>query len=183
MSRIGLQEIIIEDGVTVQKEGTTVTVTGPLGEIKIGLAEGVELEMQDNTIKVSVKGKTKQDKSNHGTHRALIQNAISGVKEGFSKTLELVGVGYRARMEGNKLVMSLGLNHPVEVEPYEGITLEVPEETKIVVKGFDKQKVGEFAAKIRELRKPEPYKGKGIRYENEYVRRKSSKANLATETE
>jgi large subunit ribosomal protein L6 len=181
MSRIGLQEITIEEGVTVDQEGSVLKVTGPLGEIQIGLAQGVELDMQDNTIKVSVKGKTKQDKSNHGTYRALIHNAITGVKEGYSKTLELVGVGYRARMEGNKLVMSLGLNHPVEMEPYEGIQIEVPEETKIVVKGFDKQKVGEFAAKIREVRKPEPYKGKGIRYEGEYVRRKSSKANLATE--
>jgi large subunit ribosomal protein L6 len=181
MSRIGLQEITIEDGVTVKKEKTSLTVTGSLGEIQIGLPEGIEVEIKDNILSVISEGKTKQDKSNHGTYRSLIQNAVTGVKEGFSKTLELVGVGYRARMEGAKLVMSLGLNHPVEVEPYEGIQIEVPEETKIVIKGFDKQKVGEFAAKIREVRKPEPYKGKGIRYEGEYVRRKSSKSNLATE--
>lgn len=181
MSRIGLQEIKIEKGVTVQKDGTTLTVTGPLGEIQIGLPKGIDVEIKDDIIKVLSKGQTKQDKSNHGTYRALIQNAINGVKDGFSKTLELVGVGYRARLEGSKLVMTLGLNHPVEMEPYEGIKIEVPEETKIVVKGFDKQKVGEFAAKIREVRKPEPYKGKGIRYEGEYVRRKSAKANLTTE--
>ncbi len=181
MSRIGLQEITIEEGVTVVKENGSLTVTGKLGEIQIGLPDRIEVEIKDNILNVISKGETKQDRSNHGTYRALIQNAVSGVKEGFSKTLELVGVGYRARMEGAKLVMSLGLNHPVEVEPYEGIQIEVPEETKIVVKGYDKQKVGEFTAKIRELRKPEPYKGKGIRYENEYVRRKSSKANLATE--
>jgi len=181
MSRIGLQEITIEDGVTVEKEGRSVKVKGPLGEIHVGLAEGIEIEVKDNVLNVISKGGTKQDKSNHGTYRAIIQNAVTGVKEGFSKTLELVGVGYRARMEGRKLVMSLGLNHPVEVEPYEDIEIEVPEETKIIVKGFDKQKVGEMAAKIRELRKPEPYKGKGIRYQDEYVRRKSSKANLATE--
>jgi large subunit ribosomal protein L6 len=181
MSRIGLQEIKIEEGVEVKAQGTSLTVMGALGEIKIGLPKGLEVEVKDNILKVLSKGETKQDKSNHGTYRAIIQNAVRGVKEGFSKTLELVGVGYRARMEGSKLVMSLGLNHPVEVEPYEGITIEVPEETKIVIKGHDKQKVGEFAAKIRELRKPEPYKGKGIRYEDEYVRRKSSKSNLATE--
>ena len=181
MSRIGLQAITIEEGVTVQKENNSLTVTGQLGEIKIVLPLGIDIEIKDNILKVLSKGVTKQDKSNHGTYRALIQNAINGVKEGFSKTLELVGVGYRARMEGNKLVMTLGLNHPVEVEPYEGVQIEVPEETKIIIRGFDKQKVGEFTAKIRELRKPEPYKGKGIRYENEYVRRKSSKSNLATE--
>lgn len=181
MSRIGEQEITIEEGVVVKKEGSAITVTGKLGEIKIGLPKGLDIEIKDNILKVISKGETKQDKSNHGTYRSIIQNAVSGVREGFSKTLELVGVGYRARMEGNKLVMTLGLNHPVEVEPYEGIQVEVPEETKIVIKGFDKQKVGEFAAKVRELRKPEPYKGKGIRYEGEYVRRKSSKANLTTE--
>lgn len=181
MSRIGSQEIKIEEGVTVQKEGTALKVTGPLGEIQIGLPKGIDVKIEDDIIKVLSEGKTKQDKSNHGTYRALIQNAIDGVKKGFTKTLELVGVGYRARMEGSKLVMTLGLNHPVEMEPYENIQIEVPEETKIVVKGFDKQKVGEFAAKIREIRKPEPYKGKGIRYEGEYVRRKSSKANLTKE--
>lgn len=181
MSRIGLQEITMEEGVTAQKSGSALTIAGPLGEIQIGLPKNLDVEIKDNVIKVLSEGQTKQDKSNHGTYRALIQNAVRGVKEGFSKTLELVGVGYRARMEGSKLIMSLGLNHPVEMEPYEGIQIEVPEETKVIVKGFDKQKVGEFAAKIREVRKPEPYKGKGIRYEGEYVRRKSSKANLTTE--
>lgn len=181
MSRIGQQPVTIEEGVTVKQEGRTLTITGNLGEIKIGLPLGIEVEIKENILTVLSEGKTKQDKSNYGTYRALIQNAVSGVKDGFSKTLELVGVGYRARMEGNKLVMTLGLNHPLEMEAPENIQIEVPEETKIVVKGFDKQKVGEFAAKIREIRKPEPYKGKGIRYEGEYVRRKSSKANLATE--
>ena len=108
----------------------------------------------------------------------LISNAINGVKNGFEKKLELVGVGYRAKMEGTTLVMSLGLNHPVKFESPEGITIEVPEETKVVLKGYDKQKLGEFAAKVRATRKPEPYKGKGIRYEGEYVRRKSSKSGI-----
>ena len=181
MSRIGLQEITIEDKVKVKLDDKTVTVTGPLGEIKVGLPRDLDVEIKDNIIKVIAKGESKQTKSNHGTYRALIQNAVKGVKDGYSKTLELVGVGYRARMEGGKLIMSLGLNHPVEFETIEGIQLEVPEETKVIVKGHDKQKVGEFAAKIREVRKPEPYKGKGIRYQDEYVRRKSSKANLGVE--
>jgi large subunit ribosomal protein L6 len=109
----------------------------------------------------------------------LIANAVEGVKNGYTKNLELVGVGYRARMEGTSLVLNLGLNHPVKFDSPEGITVEVPEETKIIVSGIDKQKVGEHAARIREVRKPEPYKGKGIRYEGEYVRRKSAKAAVA----
>ena len=109
----------------------------------------------------------------------LVANAIEGLKNGFTKTLELVGVGYRARLEGEILVMSLGWNHPVKIQPYEGIEIEVPNETKIIIKGYDKQKVGELAAKIRGIRKPEPYKGKGIRYEGEYVRKKSSKSSVA----
>jgi large subunit ribosomal protein L6 len=181
MSRIGLQEITIEENVEVKLEDRTVAVTGPLGEIKVGLPKDLDVEIKDNVVKVIAKGESKQTKSNHGTYRALIQNAITGVKQGYSKGLELVGVGYRARVEGGKLVMSLGLNHPVEFEAPQGIQIEVPEETKIIVKGYDKQKVGEFAAKIREIKKPEPYKGKGIRYQDEYVRRKSSKSNLGVE--
>ncbi len=181
MSKIGEQEIIIEEGVTVEKEGAVLTVTGALGEITVKIPDNIDVIIKDAVINVSAKDSTKQAKSNHGTYRMLISNAIQGVKEGYTKTLELVGVGYRARMEGDTLVMSLGWNHPVEVKPFEGIRIEVPEETKVVVKGYDKQKVGLFAAKIREIRKPEPYKGKGIRYEGEYVRRKSSKSNLASE--
>jgi large subunit ribosomal protein L6 len=181
MSQIGRQEIIIKEGVTVEMEGNILTSTGPLGEIKINIPDNIGVEIKDKIITVNPKDDTKQARSNHGTYRMLIHNAIHGVKEGYSKTLELVGVGYRARMEGDTLVMSLGWNHPVEVKAVEGITVEVPEETKIVIKGYDKQQVGLVAAKIREIRKPEPYKGKGIRYEGEYVRRKSSKSNLATE--
>lgn len=180
MSRIGLEYIKIEEGVTVEKDKNVITVKGALGEMKISFPEDIDVEISENEIKVLRKAETKQAKSNHGTYRMLLSNAVTGVKSGFTKNLELVGVGYRARMEGNTLVMSLGLNHPVKIEPLEGIQVEVPEETKIVVKGFDKQKVGEFAAKVRGMRKPEPYKGKGIRYENEYVRRKSSKSNLGS---
>lgn len=176
MSRVGLQPIKIEDGIEVVVTGNDLTITGPLGEMKVKLTPDLKCKQEGSELIVERLNETKQAKSNHGTYRMLIQNAITGVKDGYSKTLELVGVGYRARMEGETLVMSLGWNHPIKVEPVKGIQIEVPEETKVIVKGYDKQKVGEFVAKIRKIRKPEPYKGKGIRYEGEYVRRKSSKS-------
>lgn len=179
MSRIGQDLIKIEEGVEVSLNGLEILVKGTLGEIKITLPEHLESVIEDGNIQIKRKIETKQAKSDHGTYRMLISNAVYGVKNGYSKNLELVGVGYRARMEGGDLVMSLGWNHPIRMTPTEGIQIEVPEETKITIKGYDKQKVGEVAAKIREVRKPEPYKGKGIRYENEYVRRKSSKASVA----
>ncbi|MBP5204526.1 50S ribosomal protein L6 [bacterium] len=179
MSRIGLQPITIEDGVEVKIDGSIVTVKGSLGEITVTLPDNLSISMEEKEIKLAVKDNTKQANSNHGTYRMLINNAIYGVKNGYQKTLELVGVGYRARMEGANLVLNVGWNHPITVEPYEGITIEVPDETKVIIKGYDKQKVGQFAAKVRELRKPEPYKGKGIRYEGEYVRRKNPKASIA----
>lgn len=178
MSRIGQKPIKIEEGVTVLVNDSEVTVTGPKGEIKISVPENITVEMKDTDLLLSTKEDTKQARSNHGTIRMLISNAVEGVKNGFEKSLELVGVGYRARMDGTTLSMNVGWTHPVKVEAIEGITIEVPEETKIVIKGFDKQKVGEVAAKIRAIRKPEPYKGKGIRYEGEYVKRKSSKSSL-----
>lgn len=178
MSRVGLNPITIEEGVQVSVEKNTVTVSGDGKELKIPFPEVLTVEVKDNVIQVNRKNEEKQSKSIHGTIRMLISNAIQGIKHGFEKKLELVGVGYRAKMEGNTLVMSLGLNHPVKMESPEGITIEVPEETKIVIKGYDKQKLGEVAAKIRATRKPEPYKGKGIRYEGEYVRRKSSKSSV-----
>ncbi|MGI5897736.1 MAG: 50S ribosomal protein L6 [Candidatus Dojkabacteria bacterium] len=178
MSRVGLEPIKIEEGVEVVVIENEVTVTGPLGELKITLPEGISCNIENGEVTVARENDEKQSKSNHGTYRMMIKNAIEGVKNGFEKKLELVGVGYRARMEGQTLVMSLGWNHPVKIEPTEGITIEVPEETKITIKGYDKQKVGEFTAAIREIRKPEPYKGKGIRYEGEYVRRKSSKSSV-----
>jgi len=179
MSRVGQETIKIEEGVDVSIDELEVHVKGPLGEMKINLPEDLEIKKEGREITLSRKNETKQAKSNHGTYRMLINNAVYGVKNGYSKNLELVGVGYRARMEGGDLVMSLGWNHPIKMVTPEGVQVEVPEETKITVKGYDKQKVGEFAAKIREVRKPEPYKGKGVRYEGEYVRRKSSKASVA----
>jgi large subunit ribosomal protein L6 len=178
MSRIGLTEIKIEEGVEVSVNDREITVTGPKGEMKINLPESLEIESKEGVINIKRIKEDKQAKSDHGTYRMLIANAVYGVKNGYEKKLELVGVGYRARMEGADLVMSLGWNHPIKLVTPEGLQVEVPEETKITVKGFDKQKVGEFAAKIRECRKPEPYKGKGVRYEGEYVRRKSSKSSV-----
>ena len=179
MSRIGLEPITIEEGVNVSVNGQEIVVSNTKAEIKITLPEELTVEVKENVINLGRKNEAKQSKSNNGTYRMLVANAIEGLKNGFTKTLELVGVGYRARLEGEILVMSLGWNHPVKIQPYEGIEIEVPNETKIIIKGYDKQKVGELAAKIRGIRKPEPYKGKGIRYEGEYVRKKSSKSSVA----
>lgn len=181
MSRIGIQPITIEDGVEVKIAGNTVTVTGPKGEMVVNLSENVSVETVDEKLVVSRKDETKQAKSDHGTFRMLIVNAIKGVKDGYEKTLEMVGVGYRAKLEGTTLVLSLGWNHPIKYDAPENITVEVPDETKIIIKGFNKQQVGEVAAKIRDFRKPEPYKGKGVRYEGEKVRRKSAKSSLVAE--
>ena len=178
MSRIGLDPIIIEEGIEVTVDKGIVLVSGNGKEMKIVLPEVLSVKVEDNKLILSRSNEEKQSKSIHGTVRMLIYNAIYGIKHGYEKKLELVGVGYRARMEGNTLVMSLGWNHPIKVESPEGITVEVPDETKITVKGYDKQKLGEFTAKVRAIRPPEPYKGKGIRYEGEYVRRKSSKSSV-----
>lgn len=181
MSRIGKEPIKIEEGITVKVDGQNVLVSGPKGELKVELPKKLSAEVKDNEIVIAREDDTKQTKSIHGTYRMIVDNAVKGVKEGFEKKLELVGVGYRARLEGTTLVMTLGWNHPIKVEPYEGIEIEVPDETKITIKGVDKQKVGEFAAKVRSKREPEPYKGKGVRYADEYVRRKSSKTSLVAE--
>lgn len=179
MSRVGSNPITIKEGVTVQINGQDVTVKGSKGEILLNLPWKIEAKIEENILTLAAKDIEKETKSLHGTYRMLISNAIHGVSEEFNKNLELVGVGFRARMEGTSLVMDLGLNHVIKFDAPEGITIEVPEETKIVVKGVDKQKVGEFAAKIREIKKPEPYKGKGIRYEGEYVRKKSAKSGAS----
>jgi large subunit ribosomal protein L6 len=178
MSRIGQEPITIEEGVEVSVDKGVVSVSANGKKIEIPFPEVLNIEIKDNQVLVTRTNEEKQSKSIHGTIRMLIFNAIYGIKHGFEKKLELVGVGYRAKMEGTTLVLNLGLNHPVKFETPEGITIEVPKETEILLKGFDKQKVGEFAAKVRASRKPEPYKGKGIRYEGEYVRRKSSKSSV-----
>lgn len=176
MSRIGYKTLKIEDGVEVTLNGNIVTVKGALGEMSLTISDSLKVEIVDGEVKVSRESEEKKVKSLHGTTRMLIANAVHGVKHGFEKKLEIVGVGYRVKSEGNGISLSLGLNHPVIFQPYEGTQLLVEGETMITVKGFDKQKVGELAAKIREVKKPEPYKGKGIRYLGEYVRRKSAKS-------
>lgn len=181
MSRIGKQPITIPEGVTVNvKDGgkfnyLEVEVTGPKGTLSESLRRGVTVEVKDGEVIVERKNESKQLKSNHGLYRSLIQNMVTGVTEGYSKELEIVGIGYRAELQGEKVVFSLGYSHKIELLPPEGIIISVDEQTKIKVEGASKQKVGEIASKIRSYRKPEPYKGKGVKYVDEVIKRKSAK--------
>ena len=176
MSRIGLKPITIPDGVEVKiDDNNNVIVKGPKGQLEQKIDNAMKLEMKDNEINVSRPTDRKEHRCMHGLSRTLIDNMIVGVTEGFSKTLEINGVGYRAAKQGKKLVLNLGFSHPVEMEVPEGIEVEVPNNNQVIVRGIDKQKVGNYAAVIREWRKPEPYKGKGIKYVDEYVRRKEGK--------
>ena len=180
MSRIGKKLVDIKEGVTVRLEGHRVEVNGPKGNLDLKVPFGIKVEIKDNQISVkNSKPKVKSFKALHGLIRTLIANMIYGVTEGFSKTLKIVGVGYRVNLEGDKLVFSLGFSHPVEITSPEGIKFEVQGNDTVVVSGIDKGLVGETAAKIRNFRPPEPYKGKGIRYEDEHVRRKAGKAGKA----
>ena len=176
MSRIGKQPIPVPSGVEVKIEGTSVSVKGPKGELSGVFDERLTIELDDGAITVSRPDDERESRSLHGLTRSLIANMVTGVSDGFQKSLEIVGVGYRAALKGSDLEMQLGLSHPVVVKPEPGITFEVPAPTQIVVRGIDKQRVGQVAAEIRALRKPEPYKGKGVRYEGEHVRRKLGKA-------
>ena len=176
MSRIGVKPITVPAGVEVTiAEGNLVTVKGPKGTLTKKFDAAISIKQEENTITVERPTNNKQHRSLHGLTRTLIDNMVIGVTNGFEKKLELVGVGYRAQKQGKKLVMNLGFSHPVEMEDPEGLTVEVPNQTELVVKGIDKQLVGNYAAKIRDWRKPEPYKGKGIRYAGEVVRRKEGK--------
>lgn len=175
MSRIGNAIIEIPEGVTVDLNGQTVTAKGPVGELSHDVNENIKVEINDNEITFTRPNDKKENREIHGTSRSLVYNMIVGVKEGFQKDLELIGVGYRAQLQGTKLVLQVGYSHPVEIEAPEGISFEVPSQTQISVKGANKQLVNETAAKIRAVREPEPYKGKGIRYVGEYVRRKEGK--------
>ncbi|MUK90486.1 50S ribosomal protein L6 [Ornithinibacillus sp. L9] len=175
MSRIGLKPIEIPSGVEVKLDGTTVTVKGPKGELTRNFSSEMKIVIEDNTVTVERPSDHKEHRSLHGTTRSLIANMVEGVSKGFEKQLEIIGVGYRAQKQGNKVVINAGYSHPVEIDPIEGIEIEVPKNTNVVVKGIDKEKVGAVAANIRAIRPPEPYKGKGIRYANEYVRRKEGK--------
>lgn len=176
MSRIGRKPIEKPEGVQVTLQGSAVSVQGPKGTLAMEIPSGIQVEVEDNRVMVSRESDEKKHRALHGLTRALLANMVEGVTKGFEKRLDLVGVGYRAQLQGKKLVLSVGYSHPVEVDPPQGIEIEVPAPTKIVVKGIDKQQVGEVAARIRAIRKPEPYKGKGIKYETEVVRRKAGKA-------
>jgi len=176
VSRIGKQPIPVPSGVEVKIDGSTVTVKGPKGELSQTFSDVVSIEMEDGAIVVTRPDDSRTARSLHGLTRTLVANMVTGVSEGFSKNLEIVGVGYRAAMKGKDLELQLGFSHPVLVTAEPGITFEVPQPTKITVSGIDKQQVGQVAADIRKWRKPEPYKGKGVRYEGEYVRRKLGKA-------
>jgi len=175
MSRIGKRPINIPEGVKVQKRDNVVYVEGPKGKLDYSLAQGIDVDIKDNTIVVIRSSDDKQQRALHGLARALIANMIKGVMEGFSKQLEIIGVGFKAQVSGKKLTLNLGFSHPIEYRIQDGITIETPKPTQIVVKGIDKQAVGETAAEIRDFYKPEPYKGKGIRYVGEYVRKKAGK--------
>ncbi|MEI6131681.1 MAG: 50S ribosomal protein L6 [Bacillota bacterium] len=176
MSRIGRMPIAIPKGVDIKIEGTNeMTVKGPKGSLSRTLHKDMILKMSEGTLVIDRPSEEKLHKSLHGLTRSLVNNMVVGVTEGFEKRLEINGVGYRAQLQGTKLVLALGYSHPIELEPPQGIQIEVPAQNRISVKGIDKQVVGEIAAKIRGYRKPEPYKGKGIKYENETIIRKEGK--------
>ena len=175
MSRIGNRKLVIPEGVTITEENNVVTVKGPKGELTTNLAENITIKVEGNTLEVLRSNDNNNTKTMHGTINALINNMMTGVTKGFEKGLEIIGVGYRFTLKGNVLVVSAGYSHPVEMEIPEGITVEVPSNTEVTVKGIDKVLVGEFAANVRKVRQPEPYKGKGIRYKDEHVRRKEGK--------
>jgi large subunit ribosomal protein L6 len=177
MSRVGRSPITVPSNVTVTLSGSTVNVKGPQGTLERTLPEGISIAQEGDTLVVSRPDDERHHRALHGLSRSLVANMVSGVTDGFSKELEIVGVGYRATAKGpSNLELALGFSHSVEVAAPEGISFEVPVPTRIIVKGIDKEKVGQVAADIRKLRKPEPYKGKGVRYANERVMRKAGKA-------
>lgn len=176
MSRIGKLPVAIPSGVTVTlTPDNVVTVKGPKGQLVKAMSTKVNIAVENNLIVVTRNNDEKEQKALHGLTRALVNNMVTGVTTGYQKTLELVGVGYRATLQGKKLVLSLGYSHPVEINAVNGIDFETPAPTKVIVKGIDKELVGAVAADIRTWRKPEPYKGKGIKYDNEVIRRKEGK--------
>ena len=176
MSRIGNKAIHVPEGVTVEvATDNTVTVKGAKGTLVRKFSPVITIEQDANVITVKRSSDAKKDKQLHGTTRALLANMVEGVSNGFKKELEIVGIGYRGQMKGNKLVLNIGYSHQVEIEAEEGVTIETPSQTSIVVSGISKERVGQVAAEIRAVRKPEPYKGKGIKYVNERIIRKEGK--------
>ncbi|CAB4567699.1 unannotated protein [freshwater metagenome] len=177
MSRIGKAPITVPSGVEVKMSGASVTVKGPKGTLTRDLVGGISVRQEENTLLVERPNDERQSRSLHGLSRALVNNMVVGVTDGFTKELEIVGVGYRAELKGpSALRLNLGFSHPVDVNAPEGVTFEVPVQTRIIIKGIDKEAVGQVAANIRSIRKPEPYKGKGVRYLNERILRKAGKA-------
>ena len=176
MSRIGRTPITVPDKVTVAVDGAVVRVKGPKGELTHDVPEGIRVTQQDGQLVVERESEIKQHKALHGLTRTLVDNMVTGVTTGFTRTLDITGVGYRAALSGQRLTLALGYSHPVDVLPPVGISFAVEGQNRVVVSGIDKQMVGETAAQIRRLRPPEPYKGKGIRYSDEVIRRKAGKA-------
>ncbi len=176
MSRVGKQPIAVPKGVTVTIGDGMITVKGPKGSANRSLDPSIEVALTDDCIVVSPKEQTPHARAMYGTTRALIANMVTGVTTGFTSQLEIVGVGYRAQLKGKTLVLNIGFCHPVEIEAPEGVDISCPDQTHVVISGIDKQQVGHLASVIRAVRKPEPYKGKGIRYQGEVVRRKAGKA-------
>ena len=176
MSRIGRTPVTLSQGVSITIVDDKIVVKGPKGELQEKLQPGIDVVVVDNVITVSRKNDEKQTRAYHGLVRSLVANMVQGVSEGYEKRLEMVGTGYRAALQGTKLVLSVGFSHPVNIEQPAGITFTVEGNTKIVIKGINKHDVGQIAANIREVRPPEPYKGKGIKYEGEVIRRKAGKA-------
>jgi large subunit ribosomal protein L6 len=175
MSRIGKKAVAIPSGVTVTLDGQTVTVKGPKGQLSWTVAEEIEVKQEGGELTLSKRDDTTRAQAMWGLSRTLVANMVQGVTQGYEQTLELVGVGYRAAMKGSSLSMQLGFSHDVDIKPPEGISFVVPKQTEIKIAGIDKQLVGETAARIRRIRPPEPYKGKGVRYAGEQVRRKEGK--------
>lgn len=179
MSRIGYAPVEVPPSVDVSVEGSTVTVKGAKGSLIRTFSDRISFEQEDGSISVKRDGEDRDAKALHGLSRALLHNMVVGVSQGYSKELTTVGVGYRAKLQGKTLELQVGFSHPVHIESPEGIEFEVPEQTRIIIRGIDKELVGQTAADIRSVRPPEPYKGKGIRYVDEYVRRKAGKAGVA----
>ena len=175
MSRVGKKIITMPKGVTLTKEGRMIKVKGPKGELSRQIHQSMSVDVNGSEIQVKRPDDTKENRALHGLTRALIQNMVTGVHESYKKTLDIVGVGFRAELKGKNLLLSLGYSHPIYFMPPEGITLETPTQTQIVISGIDKELVGLVAAKIRSFRKPEPYKGKGVKYSDEWILRKEAK--------
>lgn len=175
MSRIDNKVVVLPAGVEIKQDGNNITVKGPKGELTREFSSDIKMNIEGNEVTFTRPNDSKEMKTIHGTTRANFNNMVVGVSEGFQKALELIGVGYRAQVQGNKLTLNVGYSHPVEMTAPEGVTFEVPANTQVIVKGINKEVVGELAANIRGVRPPEPYKGKGIRYVGEFVRRKEGK--------